>query len=278
MKLAMNIRNWGPTAQPDFLRACAEAADRSTLDAIWFNDHIGLPPKIENNEYGIPDDMGAIVDPLAFASYLAGITQRILFGTAVLVVPYRPAILTNKLLSAAQTLSGNRFLLGIGPGYLEEEFRALGVARNRRGRITDETLAFLHATAANPLVEVNGQPLVLAPALALPPIYVGGKAEVAVPRAIKYGAGWMPVGQSPDELIAPIIDLQQRAKDAGKGKMEVIAMKTLPLASPGEATELAQAYQAAGVTQLVHTQGYDSPDQYAEIVSQIDGEIRAALA
>ncbi|MCZ6892749.1 MAG: LLM class flavin-dependent oxidoreductase, partial [Gammaproteobacteria bacterium] len=99
MKLGMNIRNWGPTATPDFLRACAEAADKSTLDAIWFNDHIGLPPKLENNDYGIPDDMGAILDPLAFSNFLAAVTRRIHFGTAVLIIPYRSAILTNKLIA-----------------------------------------------------------------------------------------------------------------------------------------------------------------------------------
>lgn len=277
MELGMNIRNWGPTAQPGFLRACAEAADRSTLDAIWFNDHIGLPPKIADNAYGIPDDMGAIVDPLAFASYLAAVTTRIRFGTAVLVVPYRPALLTNKLIASAQVLSGNRFLLGVGPGYLEEEFRALGVPRSRRGRITDEILAFLRASAANPEVEVNGQPLLLNPALTLPPIYVGGGAKVAIPRAIALGDGWMPVGTAPGELAPQVAELQERAAAAGRGSMAVVAMKTLPLAEPDAAAELACAYRDAGVTHLVHTQGYDSPAQYGEVVEQVDGDIRRAL-
>ncbi len=277
MELGMNIRNWGPGATPDFLRSCAEAADRSTLDAIWFNDHIGLPPTIADNQYGIPDDMGAIVDPLAFASFLAAATSRIRFGTAVLILPYRPPLLTNKLIASAQVLSGNRMLLGIGPGYLDEEFRALGVPRSRRGRITDETLAFLHASARDPVIEANGQPFVLEPALPLPPIYVGGKAEVAIPRAVKYGDGWMPVGLSPDELRPAIASLQAQAADAGRGAMAVVAMKTLPLDDAAAAADLAGAYRDAGVTHLVHTQGYDSPAQYAEVVAQVDGGVRAAL-
>ena len=105
MKLAMNIRNWGPTASPEFLRACAEAADRSSLDAIWFNDHLGLPPVIEDDAFGLPPEMGAILDPLAFATFLAACTDRISFGPGVLVLPYRPPIVTAKLIATIQILS-----------------------------------------------------------------------------------------------------------------------------------------------------------------------------
>ena len=278
MKLGMNIRNWGPTAQPDFLRRCAEAADRSSLDAIWFNDHIGLPPAIASNDYGIADEMGAIIDPLALASYLAAVTHRIHFGTAVLVLPYRPAILTSKLLASIQILSGNRFLLGVGPGYLVEEFKALGVPRSRRGRITDETLALIHQSSENPLIEANGQPLLLRPTLRRPPIYVGGKPAVAIPRALQYADGWLPVSMTPDELAPHIAALQRQAQERGRGPMEVIAMKTLPLADIHAACALARHYQDVGVSHLVHTQGYESPLHYAEVVNTMDQVIRAAIA
>ncbi|MGR8949797.1 MAG: TIGR03619 family F420-dependent LLM class oxidoreductase [Gammaproteobacteria bacterium] len=277
MELAMNIRNWGPTATPQFLRACAEAADASTLDAIWFNDHICLPPSLENNPYGIPNDMGDILDPLGFGNYLAACTSRIKFGTGVLVVPYRPAILTSKLVATIQALSGGRFLLGIGPGYLEEEFKALGVDKKRRGKITDETLAFLHASSESPLVECNGQEVELKPQLERPPILIGGNAKVAFPRAINLGDGWMPVGTAPEELKPQIDDFHAQAAAAGRGKLGVYMMKTLPLESMSAAIDLAGAYQQAGVTHLVHTQGYDSPAQYQEVIEQVDTEIRSKL-
>lgn len=277
MKLGLNIRNWGPTAQPDFLRRCAEAADRSTLDAIWFNDHIGLPPTLSANEYGIPDAMGSIIDPLAFASFLAAVTTRVRFGTAVLVLPYRPMLVTAKLLASIQVLSGNRFLLGIGPGYLAEEFTALGVPRSHRGRITDETLAFINAVAKDPLIEAHGQPLLLRPVLARPPIYVGGNPDVAIPRAVRFGDGWMPVSLSPEELAPHIVTLQQHAARHGKHAMEVVAMKTLPLEDRNAACDLARRYQAVGVTHLVHTQAYASPSEYADVIETVDREIRGAL-
>jgi len=277
MKLAMNIRNWGPTATPDFLRACAEAADRSGLDAIWFNDHLGLPPALDDNPFGLQPEMGAIVDPLSFATFLAACTDRIAFGTGVLVLPYRPKILTSKWLASIQILSKNRFLLGIGPGYLDEEFRALGVERSRRGRDTDDMIDFLRGCAESELIEENGQSLRLSPKLQCPPIYVGGSPAVAIPRTVRCGDGWMPVAMSPNDLAPHIRDLNQRAADAGRNVPDVVAMKTLPLADRAAAVEMAQGYREVGVTHLVHTQGYDSPSQYAEIVAQLDGEIRAAL-
>ena len=66
MEFGINIRNWGPTATREFLTDSAKIADASNLDALWFNDHIGFPPKIQNNIYGIPEAMGSIIDPLGF--------------------------------------------------------------------------------------------------------------------------------------------------------------------------------------------------------------------
>lgn len=277
MKLAMNIRNWGPTATPEFLRACATAADRSGLDAIWFNDHLGFPPVIENNIYGLSPDMGAILDPLGFATFLAACTERIHFGPAVLVLPYRPPIITAKLVSTIQILSHDRLLLGVGPGYLPEEFRALGVPRTKRGQLTDEMIDFLRECAEAELIEQNGQPFLIQPKLTCPPIYVGGGAAVAIPRTIRCGDGWMPVGISPQDLAPLVADMHARAADAGRHGLEVVAMKTLPLEDRSAATDLAAGYRDAGVTHLVHTQGYDSPQHYTEVIAQIDGEIRGAL-
>ena len=141
----------------------------------------------------------------------------------------------------------------------------------------DEILAVLHESSNNKVIESNGQALVLDPVLPRPPIYVGGNGKVAIPRAIKYGDGWMPVGQSPEELKPQIDDFNKRAEEAGRSGMEIVAMKTLPLEDMSAAKDLACAYQDAGATQLVHTQGYDSPTHYAEIVDQVDREVRIAL-
>jgi probable F420-dependent oxidoreductase len=277
MKLGVTIRNWGPTATPEFLNDCFAIADRSTLDAIWFNDHLGFPPDIEKNPMPIPPEMGNILDPLGFACYLASATSRISFGTGVLVLPYRPAIVTQKLLTTIQVLSGNRFLLGVGAGYLDEEFKALGVPKSQRGKLTDETINLLRESSANETIEANGQPFILKPKLNCPPIYIGGATEIAIPRAVRCGDGWMPMGTLPEDLAPSIQMLHKLAAEAGRKDLEVVAMKTLPLENPQAGIDMAQAYKDVGVTHLVHVQAYDSPGHFGEVVSQFDGEVRSKL-
>jgi probable F420-dependent oxidoreductase len=277
MKLGMTIRNWGPTATPEFLAECARVADRSTLDAIWFNDHLGFPPELPEG-MPIPREMGDILDPLGLANFLAGCTSRIKFGTGVLVLPYRPVIVTQKLLTTIQVLSGSRFLLGVGAGYLEGEFNALGVSRARRGQITDDTIDFLRESSRNEQVESNGYPLILKPRLDCPPIYIGGAAEVAIPRAVTRGDGWMPMGTLPAALAPLVARLHEAGAAAGRKSLEVVMMKTLPMEDSTAAIEMARAYQEAGVTHLIHVQPYQSPRQFSEVLAQLDGEVRASLA
>ena len=277
MKLGITVRNWGPTATLEFLTESAQIADRSTLDAIWFNDHLGFPPGIEKHDLPIPPDMGSILDPLGFANFLAGCTRRISFGTAVLVLPYRPEIVTQKLLTTIQVLSGNRFLLGVGAGYLSEEFKALGVPKSQRGKLTDSMIDMLRKSSTNELIEANGQPLFLEPKLNCPPIYVGGAPEIAIPRTVRCGDGWMPMGTLPADLAPGIKDLHKQGATAGREGLEVVAMKTLPLEDPKAAIEMARDFKEVGVTHLVHVQGYETIGQYSEVIDQLERDIRTSL-
>ncbi|HCU90959.1 MAG TPA: hypothetical protein DGR97_13500 [Gammaproteobacteria bacterium] len=277
MKIGMNYRNWGPHATRQNLVDCAHIADRSSLDSVWVNDHIGFPKGDWDNEYGIPDDMGMIVDPYAVMAFLGAVTSRINFGSAVIIGPYRPPLPTAKWLQSIQILSNDRMLFGVGPGYLTEEFAALGVSKSKRGKLTDELLDMLHLAFSEETVESNGQELVLMTQAKRPPFFIGGGPSIAIPRAIKRGDGWMPVSILPSELKPLVDDMQIQAVDAGRGKLEVVAMKTLPLDDLNIAIELAQGYQDAGATHLVHTQGYDSPEQYKELVDIVCKEIRPAV-
>ena len=144
MKLGVMIRNMGPASTRDVVAAAARAADAAPgVSAVWVVDHIAIPPDDAEGSGG------RYLDPLASLAYLAGITTRVELGVAVLVLPYRPALPTAKWVATIQELSGGRLLLGVGVGWMEAEFRALGVDRKRRGRITDDTLAFLDACFAD---------------------------------------------------------------------------------------------------------------------------------
>src|SRR5690606_15860910 len=113
---------------------------------------------------------------LAVLAYFAALTSRIELGVSVLVLPYRPALPTAKWLATIQELCGGRLHLGVGPGWLESEFRALGVDARQRGRRCDETLDFIRACfdAPDDVIEAHGQSVYFRPRPACPPIYVGG--------------------------------------------------------------------------------------------------------
>lgn len=277
MKFGMNYRNWGPYATRENLLSCARIADESTLDSIWVNDHIGFPTGDWNNEYGISSDMGTIIDPYAIMAFLGAVTSRIEFGSAVIIGPYRPPLPTAKWLQSIQLLSGERMLFGVGPGYLTEEFTALGVDKRKRGKLTDELLDLLHKAFTDDSVACNGQALILQPQPKRPPFFIGGGPNIAIPRAVKRGDGWMPVGIMPSDLKPLVDDMNKQAADAGRGQLEVVAMKTLPLDDLSAAVELAQGYRDAGATHLVHTQSYDSPAQYQDLVDIVSREIRPAV-
>jgi len=257
MKLGVMIRNMGPASTPDVVAAAARAADAvPSVSDVWVVDHIAIPPDDAEGSGG------RYLDPLASLAYLAGVTTRVGLGVAVLVLPYRPALPTAKWVATIQELSGGRLLLGVGGGWMAAEFRALGVDRRRRGRITDETLAFLDACFADDVAQANGQPFLFKPRPARPPLFVGGSPAVAFPRALAHRAGWIPMGLTPDTLREPAADLRRQAAEAGLPAPEIAVLTALPLGDAAAARGLVAAYRDAGATRLIHGLRYTDFDGF----------------
>ena len=278
MKLSINLRNWGPLSTPTVLRDCARAADQSGLDSLWINEHIAIPPDLQMPA-GVPDFAdGRNLDPFATLAFLSSVTRRIGLGTAVVLIPYRPALPTAKLAATVQELSGGRLRLGIGVGWMKEEFKALGIDFHRRGELTDNTLSFIRQCFDNTdRAEANGQPFVFKPRPPCPPIYVGGNGPHCLKRTVQFGDGWIPAGIEPDALRANISQLRRLAEVAGKAKPEVIAMKTLPINDPPRAIDYALQFAAVGADHVVHTQGYQSTSEYLGNIEILEEKIRPAL-
>src|SRR5437879_9582450 len=134
MKYGVAIRNMGPQSARATIRACARVSESLGFDALFVSDHLCIPP--DDTE----GSGGRYLDVLATLAFIAGATERIRLGISVLVLPYRPAVLTAKQVATIQELSGERMILGVGVGWMRREFEALGVDKRMRGRITDETL------------------------------------------------------------------------------------------------------------------------------------------
>jgi len=264
MQLGVILRNQGPQSTRETLLAAARAADAVPAIAdVWVADHIAIPPDdAEGSE-------GRYLDPLATLAYLAGATTRVGLGTAVLVLPYRPALPTAKWIATVQELSGGRLLLGVGVGWMAAEFRAVGVDLRRRGAVTDATLAFLDRCFASDVVEANGQPFLFRPRPARPPLFIGGAPGPAFRRALAHGAGWMPIGLPPDALRPLAGELRERAAAAGLPPPEVAVLTLLPLGEPEAARDLLARYAEAGATRVIHGERYADASAFRAMLDRL---------
>src|SRR5579859_7920603 len=150
MKYGIAVRNMGPQSSAKTLRACASIAESLGFDALFVSDHLCIPPD------DVEGSGGRYLDVLATLAWLAGVTDRIRLGISVLVLPYRPAVLTAKQVATIQELSGERMILGVGVGWMRREFEALGVEKRMRGRITDETLRVIRHLFTNQEAAYHG--------------------------------------------------------------------------------------------------------------------------
>lgn len=251
VEVGIVVRNMGPQSTHETIVACARAADAIPAIAhVWVVDHVAIPPDdAEGSD-------GRYLDPLATLAFLAGVTERVKLGTGVLVVPYRPALPTAKVIATVQELARGRLLLGVGVGWMAAEFRALGVDRTRRGALTDATLAFLDRCFAADVVEANGQPFLFRPRPPRPPILVGGNPPHAFRRVLAHRGEWLPIGLLPDALAPQMAALGEAAAAAGVARPPVAVMTALPLGDVAATKDVLAAYAATGVARVIHGSRY----------------------
>lgn len=258
MRFGFALRLMGAAANPEVLRTSARLAEDAGLDALWVPDHIAIPPDDAEGSGG------RYLDPLTSLAWLAAATERIRIGTAVLVVPYRETLPTAKAIATVQELSGGRLELGVGIGWMDPEFRALGVDRRRRGRITDDTLRFLRDAfdAEDDVVELRGQPFLFRPNPKRPRIWIGGAAPHALDRAARVGDGWMPMTDDPAKLASDATELRARFVDAGRGDPEIAAFGALGHRDESADLDRLAALAELGVTEYVQGARYDDLDGF----------------
>ena len=271
MKLGIYLRNMGPQSTRSLIADAARAAEEAGVDDLWVADHLALPP--EESE----GSDGRYVEPLAALAFLAGITERVALAVGVLVVPYRPALLTAKWIASLQELSGERLILGVGVGWLDKEFRALGVDPRRRGAITDATLAFLHACFAADEVEANGQTFLFRPRPPRPPIIVGGAPPHAIRRAVRFGEGWMATGAHSQVLEAGIAQLREGMAAAGKPAPEIVLLQSLPVEDDKRLASRLGEHAAQGVSPHAQMLRDRDAEEVARVAARLVGA-RAAHA
>ena len=273
MEVGATIRLMGDSASREIVRSCALRAEQAGLDALWLPDHIAIPPDDAEGSNG------RYLDILASLAWLAGITERIALGAGVLVLPYRRPLPTAKWLATIQELSGGRLRLGAGIGWMEAEFRALGIDRRDRARDSDAVLELLRAcfdAGDDDVVSAPGQPFLFRPRPPRPPILIGGAGPHALARATRYGDGWMPMLSAPGQLAAPIAELRERFEAAGKGQPEVVTFGHLPPGDLAAGLGLLEGLAEVGVTGFVQGLRYATADEFAAGIEPA-AQVRAAL-
>lgn len=244
MQFGVQLPHFGPLVSGQGTLALAQRAEAIGLDAVWVSDHIVYPETFAER-FG-----AAVYEAITTLSWVGAVTERIQLGTAVLIAPYRNPLLLAKQLATLDDLSGGRTIIGVGAGWMEEEFSALGAPFSERGAVTDEHLQILrtlwgeeHPSHAGAYYQFP--PLCADPRPAQrpgPPIWIGGNTGPALRRAARLGEGWLPIwhapterGFSPAELRVEIDRLAELTDNAGRSVTQHIG-GLMPLALSNEAT------------------------------------------
>jgi probable F420-dependent oxidoreductase len=261
MKFGLRYCNTGRYVEAKEAIALAQAAEAAGFESIWTVEHTIVPggyasayPYDSSGKMaGGQHDM-LLPDPLIWMAYVAAATSRINLGTGILILPQHNPVLAAKQIATLDHLSGGRILLGVGVGWLKEEFEALGVPFAERGARMDEYIAAMRALWSAEAATYNGRFVSFSNAYCRPqpvrkmvPIIVGGHSEAAARRAGHLGDGFFPARGAPAEMIAIA---KRAAEAAGRDP----ALLEITVSCPDDLSELADLHRM-GVTRVLVPSG-----------------------
>jgi probable F420-dependent oxidoreductase len=255
VKLGLFNINMGKQCAPDRLTVAARAAEEAGFESLWAGEHVVLPDPQAPPSPMAPQDPA--IDPFIGLTYAAAVTERIRLATGIVIMPQRNPVVLAKQIASLDVLSGGRFTLGIGVGYLEPEFKAIGANFPDRGAVTDEFVEAMQALWYQERPEYHGAHVDFAGVDAHPrpvqrpvPIVVGGHTAAAYRRSVARGAGWYGFAMTPETAAASVDGLRKAADEVDRpaelGDLE------LTITPRGRLTpETAAAFAELGVDRLV---------------------------
>jgi probable F420-dependent oxidoreductase len=208
VRLGIHLPQFRAPVSGEDLASFARDAEAAGADDLWVSDHVILPA-------GSIRPPESFHDPLTILTWAAAATSRVGLGTSVLVAPYRHPVLLAKSIASLDAISGGRVILGVGSGWMEREFAALGVPYRERGRRTDDAIAVCRAlwrgdeSIAWPGGRLDGltiRPLPTRPGG--PPVWVGGDSDAGIARAVRLGDAWHTTVSDPKLLPDRVATLE----------------------------------------------------------------------
>ena len=274
MKIGLFGINFGPCAQPDALVRVARAAEDAGLESLWTGEHVVLPDPQAPPSPSHPRT--PMLDPSVALAFAAGATKRVRLGTGIIILPQRNAVELAKELASVDVLSGGRLVFGLGAGYLEPEFRALGANFEERGALTDESIDVLRALWTQEKPHFDGRFYRFSGIDAWPrpvqqphpPIVVGGMSRSAARRAARKGNGWYGFFTTP-EAAARSLGWIRQAVEAGERPAELGELEFSVTPPPPITAELLKAYAEVGIHRIIATTPARDVDTVLRFVDEL---------
>lgn len=235
LTMGLVLPNLGPLATAEAMTAIAERAEARGFADLWTADHLVLPvesdtpyPYVRGAKVRL-DARHPIVDPMIVLAGLATRTQRIGLGVSVYLAALRHPIVAARLIASLDHLSGGRVRLGVGAGWIPEEYETMGIAFGERGRVLDEHLRAMRALFTEDTPAFDGDYYRFSnigfepkPVQSRLPLWIGGNSGPARGRAARLGDGWHVIDLPASELEKGVVDLRARCEREGRDPAEVV--------------------------------------------------------
>ena len=256
MRYGFYLPTRGQTATPEALETLVQRGEALGFSSVMIADHVVFPVTIRSKYpytvSGAFPGQGDALEQLSLMAFIAGKTRTLRLVTSVMIVPHRNPVVTAKALATIDVLSKGRVTVGVGVGWLREEFQALGAPDfDRRGSVSDEYIRIMKklwtecpASFAGEFYRFDAIQCLPAPVQKPhPPIWVGGHSKVALRRVARLGDGWHPVGANPavplrpHELAASLDELRRLVEAEGRDPARLTISYKAPVYDPSQSLD-----------------------------------------
>ena len=282
MKVGAMATVFGRVNGMSVMKAFAHNAERLGFSTLWAPEHVVLMDEYKSrypyrDEGTFPAPTTApIADPFLTLCTLASVTERVRLGTAICLVPEHNPVVLAKVIATLDALSGGRFILGVGIGWLEEEFRALSIPWERRAQRTRECIDSMRRLWGDALSTYHGEFVNFDNVRSFPkpargadvPVFFGGESAPALRRVAEYGNGWIGFNLTPDEAAAKIKRIEELLRANGRKRSDV-ELAVSNAGKPATPDDL-KRYRDAGVDEFVLTnlRSPHTPEEAASVLEK----------
>jgi probable F420-dependent oxidoreductase len=283
MKIGISSIGFGTLAAPALIRTLVTNAERLNFSTVWAPEHVVLLDRYTSKYPYSTDGTGQFLapteipigDPFPTLTYAAACTSQIRLATGICLVPEHNPLVLAKTVATVDYLSGGRFILGVGIGWLAEEFQALGIPFERRAQRTREYIEAMRALWGDDHSSYRGEFVKFEDVRSFPkpikrgklPVWFGGESVPALRRAAEYGDGWYGLNLSTDEAASRIKRIEQMLGQYGRKRSD-LEIAVSPYTRPTTVDDL-KRYRDAGADE-VELIMLDAPNDDREVVRQLE--------